>query len=101
MRRHPRTKRLIKATLAAPPWVRRKDFYGMRERARALSAREGVPYVLDHIVPIDHPLVCGLTVPWNLRPVPARVNATRGNRWTPDQLEFALVSEPIQGAFRF
>jgi hypothetical protein len=26
----------------------------------------GVPHELNHIVPITHPMVCGLTVPWNM-----------------------------------
>jgi hypothetical protein len=39
-----------------------------------------------HIVPLNHPYVCGLHVPWNMRVVPWRVNASKGNAFNPDQL---------------
>lgn len=59
----------------------------MRATAKALSVFSGRLHVLDHIIPVTHPLVCGPTVPWNLRIVPWRVNASKGNRWNPNQLE--------------
>lgn len=67
--------------LSAPPWVSRKELQALRSEARRLSAATGVEHVLDHIVPLNHPRVCGLTVPWNLRIVPRAVNGTKGNAW--------------------
>lgn len=73
--------------LSAPPWVDRKQLELLRAWAQAMTAMTGELYVLDHIIPVNHPLVCGLTVPWNLRVVHWRVNGAKGNRWNPNQLE--------------
>lgn len=73
--------------LSAPPWVDRKALYALKAEARLMTDVTGVLHTLDHIVPLNHPLVCGLTVPWNLRIVPAVSNFSKGNRWCPNQLE--------------
>lgn len=84
---HSRSDRIIKAALSAPSWVDRKALQRLENRARELTRRTGVKHVLDHIVPVDHPYVCGLTVPWNLQVIPAGPNAAKGNRFHPDQVE--------------
>lgn len=73
--------------LSAPPWVDRWELYSLKHTAAALTIMTGVRHVLDHIIPLNHPLVCGLTVPWNIRIVPWQVNGSKGNRWEPDQME--------------
>lgn len=82
-----RTQCIAAVVLSAPPWVDRWELYALKHTAAALTIVTGQLHVLDHIVPLNHPLVCGLTVPWNLRIVPWRVNATKSNNWNPDQLE--------------
>lgn len=72
---------------SAPPWVDRWELYALKHTAAALTVMTGVLHVLDHIVPLNHPDVCGLTVPWNLCIVPWYVNGAKGNKWNPDQLE--------------
>lgn len=86
--KHPRRAYLISSFLAAPLWVRSTDFKFIRQEADALTLATGVKHVLDHLVPVSHPYVCGLTVPWNVVSVPRLVNAAKSNKWHPDQEEF-------------
>jgi len=95
--RHPRADYIIRGALSAPPWVDRRALRALHERARALTRVTGVPHVVDHVLPLKHPYFCGLTVPWNLRVVPRQCNARKGNRASPDQLDF--FTEPEQLAF--
>lgn len=41
-------------------------------------------YHIDHIVPLNHPLVCGLHVLANLQPIPAMDNMKKGNYFKTD-----------------
>ncbi len=73
--------------LATPPWA---DFNAIREvyrEADRLTAATGHKHQVDHIVPLNHPRVCGLHVDWNLRCLRATVNMSKGNYWCPEQLE--------------
>lgn len=62
-----------------PPWMRIADFVPVCKKA----LRKGPDYELDHIVPLKHPLVCGLHVPWNLRVVLRTTNARKRNTFAP------------------
>lgn len=75
---------IISVCLSAPPWVDRKALLRMRDHARALTELSGVQHVLDHRIPLNHPRVCGLTVPWNLEIKTAKANGHKGNAWMDD-----------------
>lgn len=50
----------------------------------AATLRRDLPqfnYVVDHVVPLTHPLVCGLHVVANLRLIPERINLSKGNKF--------------------
>ena len=74
-------KRLRNAT---PSWVREvfseemKYIVSLREDARLLT---GEDYHIDHIVPIKHPEVCGLNVPWNLQIISSVDNLRKSNNF--------------------
>jgi hypothetical protein len=84
---HPRSSYIIAVALSVPPWVDKRELALLQAWAAVMTLATGTRHVLDHIVPITHPKVCGLTVPWNLQVVPWRVNAAKGNRWCNLQLE--------------
>lgn len=75
---------IIAVCLSAPPWVDRQALYRLRDQARAMTELASEPFELDHIVPLNHPRVCGLTVPWNLQILPAKVNGAKRNNWQGD-----------------
>lgn len=58
-----------------------KDLYRLRI---AISKMTGQEYHVDHVVPLNHPLVCGLHVHNNLQVISARRNLKKSNRWWPD-----------------
>lgn len=87
---HPRRAYIIAANLATPDWVDRDELTKLHKEAKRLTETSGVPHVLDHIIPLSHPYVCGLTVPWNLQIVTRAQNAAKSNKWAPDQLALDL-----------
>lgn len=82
--RHKRKDYIKRCVLSFPPWVDIKAIKKLWHLARIREWQTGVPHSLDHIVPLSHPLVCGLSVPWNMRVMPTRENLSKGNGWHPD-----------------
>ena len=54
------------------------------KEARKISASTNVKHEVDHIVPLNGKIVCGLHVPWNLRIIPKSVNVRRKRTWSWD-----------------
>jgi hypothetical protein len=65
---------------ATPPWADLKAIKAIYARAAALKKATGEDWHVDHEIPLQHPLVCGLHVPANLRVIRAAVNLSKGNR---------------------
>lgn len=82
--KHKNSSYVISAILSFPPWANREDLKKIDAEARRLTKETGVQHEVDHIIPIRHPLVCGLTVPENLQILPQRKNGQKGNYWHPD-----------------
>jgi 5-methylcytosine-specific restriction endonuclease McrA len=68
---------------ATPPWITKEQKLIMRKMylsAQRLTKLTGVRYVVDHIVPLINPDVCGLHVPWNLRVMTQEENLKKSNK---------------------
>lgn len=66
---------------ATPPWVDMEAIKAVYAEAERLTRETGTPHEVDHIIPLQHPMVCGLHVHTNLRAIPASENRAKGNRW--------------------
>ena len=54
------------------------EIYELRD---SRNYHTGIIWHVDHIVPLQSPLVCGLHCGFNLRVIPATENIKKGNRW--------------------
>lgn len=62
-----------------PPWADKKAIRAIYFEARRLTASTGIKYEVDHIIPSNHPLVCGLHVETNLQIITEFENTTKSN----------------------
>lgn len=69
---------------ATPKWLTKKqrsDILAFYKKAKQLETKTGVKHNVDHIIPIQSNIVCGLHVPWNLQVITAKENMSKGNRY--------------------
>lgn len=73
------SKRKTKIKQATPSWVKQDELNVFYVEAARLENKLGIKYNVDHIVPLKHPLVCGLNVPWNLQILTETENKIKSN----------------------
>lgn len=76
-----RRRRLREAT---PKWLTAKDIQEIKsiyEKSARWTKETGVRYVVDHVIPLQSPHVCGLHVPENLQVIPHAVNVAKGSKF--------------------
>ena len=73
-----------KYSRARPPWASPASCAAFWRVSKELTAQTGVQHSVDHIVPLQHPTVCGLHCPANMRVIPLRENTAKSNAWWPD-----------------
>lgn len=78
---------IVQRILATVPCADFAEIRKVYREADRLSLATGVKHNVDHIVPLNHPRVCGLHVAWNLRAIPAGPNMAKSNNWCPEQRE--------------
>jgi len=64
-----------------PSWANKESIKQIYNEAKRLSDQSLIKYHVDHIIPIKHPLVCGLHVENNLRIISAQENSQKSNLW--------------------
>lgn len=70
---------------AKPKWADDTAIQDMYEKAKQLKVETGLPYVVDHIVPLNSKKVCGLHCEANLQILLLTENSSKGNRQWPNQ----------------
>ena len=55
----------------------------IQEQLKNIYMNRPKNYDVDHIIPLNHPLVCGLHVPWNLQYLTKEANSKKSNKFKP------------------
>lgn len=66
---------------ATPPWANRFFIQEAYHLAKLRTKMTGFAWHVDHIVPLNSPLVCGLHCEANLQVIPGALNLSKGNRF--------------------
>lgn len=69
-----------KTRRVTPLWANRFFLKEAYRLARQRSITTALAWEVDHIIPLNHPLICGLHVETNIRVIPRTANRSRGNR---------------------
>ena len=72
---------------ATPPWAIQFFMDEAYRLARQRTKMLGYKWVVDHIVPLNSPIVCGLHAHTNLQVIPHITNAIKSNKVWPDMAE--------------
>lgn len=89
MRRLSTAKRKAAMLRAIPVWANLAEMKAVYKEAKRIEDVTGVRMHVDHIVPLQSPLVCGLHCEANLRVLPGAENERKRNFWWPDMPEQA------------
>lgn len=78
------SKRRASKLNATPSWLtteHKEQIRELYEICQAFKLFTGLKYHVDHIIPLVHPLVCGLHVPWNLQILEEKDNLRKNNKF--------------------
>ena len=78
-----RSRRRASKLKAVPPWVSKEHKCQIRDiykQCAKLTKQTGIQHHVDHIIPLQSNLVCGLHVPWNLQILTAEENMKKHNK---------------------
>jgi hypothetical protein len=75
------TKRRSQLVIATPIWSDLITIAKVYKQTTIIQEQTGEKYHVDHIIPLNHKLVCGLHVPDNLQIIKGELNMKKGNRF--------------------
>lgn len=84
VKRAKKAKRRAGKRQATPAWANPAAIQQWYFAATVAQRDTGSPWHVDHIVPLNSPLVCGLHCEANLQLLPGPLNEKKGNRHWPD-----------------
>lgn len=67
-----------------PEWANHSKIQLFYDEARRLTKETGILHEVDHIIPSNHKLVCGLHNEFNLQVLPWYENRTKSNKFNPE-----------------
>ena len=73
----------LKRKQCMPEWADLDAIKVVYDEAKRLTLMHGTSYHVDHIIPLQGKLVCGLHVHTNLRVLPAKENLSKSNTYDP------------------
>ena len=62
-----------------PTWANKSKINEIYLRSQELTRETGVKHEVDHIIPLQHPRVCGLHIPENLQILTKSENRKKSN----------------------
>lgn len=65
---------------ATPSWVALDEIKLIYKKCSDIDSSTGIKHHVDHIIPINSAVVCGLHCPWNLQIIPATENISKSNK---------------------
>lgn len=74
-------KRRAQELRATPAWADLDAIKRIYAKAARLSRETGIPHHVDHIIPLQGRLVCGLHIEGNLQILPAADNISKSNKF--------------------
>jgi len=83
---------------ATPPWITpqmREEIKSLHAEAERLEQESGIQFDVDHIVPLDGKIICGLHVPWNLRVITHSDNISRPKHFVEHHLAECKATENL------
>lgn len=83
-RRATDAKRKAAKLRATPKWASEEAIQAIYAEARRLELATGIRMHVDHVVPLQSPIVCGLHWEGNLQILPGAENESKKNYWWPD-----------------